>query len=292
MESQYLEPDFTAWYNGGNPTLATLTLSGLTANRVPVVTTGGLITDSVSLTFIPAGSLIIGSNSVTGAQGLTAGYHNVVSSNFSFVFGTNLTVATEQSFTFGFDSVDFQLTSGLAAFEDTNIITSGTLGAGAITGTSFKIGTNTISDFGDLKAIEELSGTSGFAKKTAANTWSLAAMTSYVDRGDPNAWDYVVGDFTRDNVWHELDLSAIVPAGATAVLVRVAVESSPAPKYFNLRKNGNANVFNITTLATQVAGIPFRDTFIVSVDAERIIEYLVTDTTVTTINFVIRGWFA
>jgi hypothetical protein len=117
-------------------------------------------------------------------------------------------------------------------------------------------------------------------------------MSSYVDRGDPNAWDYIVGNFTRDNVWHELNLSSIVPAGAAAALIRVAVEATAAGKYFSLRKNGNANVFNMATLATQVANVVYRDSFIVSLDTERKIEYLVTDTTVTTINFVVRGWFA
>lgn len=64
-------------------------------------------------------------------------------------------------------------------FQDGNLTTLGT-----ITAASFIIGANTISDFGDLKAIEELAGTSGFAKKTAANTWTLDTNTYLTAEAD------------------------------------------------------------------------------------------------------------
>ena len=79
------------------------------------------------------GSVVV----VPGAYSFAAGDTITLGSNqLIFGFGNNFTNNTPSSFAVGFDAIDLLITSGLADFQDTNITTTGTLGAGAITGTT------------------------------------------------------------------------------------------------------------------------------------------------------------
>ena len=129
----------------------------------------------------------------------------------------------------------------------------------------------------------------------AALTTRLATVEAWetvnlVDRGDPAAVDYAVGDLTTDGDWHDLDLSSIVPDGAVAVKVSVGIEDDAAGSSFSLRKNGNSNTINRFRIITQDAGDIMVGSDIVFCDENRVIEYLATSTTWTTINIAITGW--
>ena len=133
---------------------------------------------------------------------------------------------------------------------------------------------------------------------TGAKTFSGAITFSgtvsgigFVDRGDPAAFDFTVGDLTTDGTWRDLDLSAIVPAGAKAVLFNVGIRDNLVEQIFYLRKNGSAIVFSSSTIKTQVANIGFYVDLIVACDSNRVIEYLAANTAWTTINLTVRGWW-
>jgi hypothetical protein len=127
---------------------------------------------------------------------------------------------------------------------------------------------------------------------TSLTTLEAAVYVNYVDRGDPAAFDFAVGDLTTDGAWHDLDLSSIVPASAKAVIIKVAIEDNAAGNAFAFRKNGNSNAFNIARQATQVADVTIHmPPTIIPVDTNRVIEYLATSTTWTTINIQVCGWF-
>ena len=129
----------------------------------------------------------------------------------------------------------------------------------------------------------------------AALTTRLAAVEAWetvnlVDRGDPAAFDFSVNDLSTDGDWHDLDLSSIVPEGTVAVKVAVGIEDDAAGSAFSLRKNGNSNTINRFRIITQDAGDIMVGSDIVFCDENRVIEYLATSTTWTTINIAVTGW--
>ena len=127
---------------------------------------------------------------------------------------------------------------------------------------------------------------------TSLTTLEAAVYVNYVDRGDPAAVDFAVGALTTDGAWHDLDLSSIVPASAKAVIIRAQIEDNAAGSIFAIRKNGNSNIVNNARQVTQVADVPIHITpTIVPVDTNRVIEYFASNTTWTTINIAVCGWF-
>ena len=127
---------------------------------------------------------------------------------------------------------------------------------------------------------------------TSLTTLEAAVYVNYVDRGDPAAADFAVGALTTDGAWHDLDLSSIVPASAKAVIIRAQIEDNAAGSIFAIRKNGNSNIVNNARQVTQVADVSIHITpTIVPVDTNRVIEYFASNTTWTTINIAVCGWF-
>lgn len=146
-----------------------------------------------------------------------------------------------------------------------------------------------------------LSGEIGFETDTnkfkigdGSTAWtSLAYVSTYIDRGDPNAWDFTLGNLTTDGTWRDLDLSGIVAAGGANRLVKISVEiTDDAVGYtFAFRQNGRTNAYAQAGRKTQVANQSFQATLDVLCDANRKIEYYASNTTWTSINLVVRGWW-
>ena len=113
----------------------------------------------------------------------------------------------------------------------------------------------------------------------------------YVDRGDPAAFDFDVNDFTADATWRELDISAIIPVSAKAVLIEFDIETVNREKHIRVRKYGNANVINHQDIETFIAGAHQSGSGIVAVDHNRIIEYNIDAATWTQLDIIIRGWW-
>jgi len=112
----------------------------------------------------------------------------------------------------------------------------------------------------------------------------------YYDRGDPVSEDFSVGDFTKDGVWYDLDLSSIVPEGATLVHLRVKL-CAPSLAGIQFRKKGNVNVVNVSMAKTQVANVYYyQDTYVIC-DSNRVIQYIVGPVSWTVIDVTVRGWF-
>jgi len=120
---------------------------------------------------------------------------------------------------------------------------------------------------------------------------NVLSIGAYVDRGDYGGYDFQIGDFTTDGGWYDLDLSSIIPAGAKAVTLRMIVEDDAANSYMGIRENGNVNAYNRVEIRTQVANVPFCCDVIVALDSNRKIEYSTVNTTWTTINMVVKGWW-
>lgn len=113
----------------------------------------------------------------------------------------------------------------------------------------------------------------------------------YVNRGDPGAYDFVIGNFTVDNAWHELDLSAIVPEHATAVDLFVLGANVSSAKELIFRRHDNTNRFAIDGIRTVIAGLTEYANPVISLDETRIIEYMATTPAWAAISLAVKGWW-
>lgn len=135
----------------------------------------------------------------------------------------------------------------------------------------------------------------GLTKTDGGDYVTLAVSGTYVDRGDPAAWDWLeTGSkavLNTDNTWRDLDCSAIVPAGAIAILFLMLLKDDTADARFSMRKNGNTNAFAVTSGRTQVANISFVQNAIVACDTNRVVEYNGDNLAFTTCALIVQGWW-
>lgn len=113
----------------------------------------------------------------------------------------------------------------------------------------------------------------------------------FYDRGDPAAYDFTLANFTTDNNWHDLDLSAIVPSGAKAVAIQILIQDDALNSHIQFRKKGNTNVYNRSYLNTIVINLWHNLDIIVACDDNRVIEYRASNVVFTGINLTIKGWW-
>lgn len=119
----------------------------------------------------------------------------------------------------------------------------------------------------------------------------LIARGIFVDRGDPPAWDFAKPDFTTDSAWHDLDLSGIVPENARGVVLHLAINSGLIGSFAQFRKNSTTTPFSRSELRIQTGGL-FNDAdIVVSLDADRFIEYKISNVLWTNIYLGVKGWW-
>ena len=119
----------------------------------------------------------------------------------------------------------------------------------------------------------------------------LGKVQMFVDRGDPAAYDYAKEDLTIDGAWHDLDLSALVPAGAKAVLLIGHLEGNAIAWKINFRKNGNSNEINHCDMETIRANVTRHRSSIIALDANRVIEYNADNQAWANLYLCVRGWW-
>jgi len=119
----------------------------------------------------------------------------------------------------------------------------------------------------------------------------IGKAPGFVDRGDPAAYDYDKTDLTIDGAWHDLDLSAIVPAKAKAVFLLGHVEGAAVDWAIIFRKNGNGNEIVHSGMETLRAGVERHRSSICAIDDDRIIEYKADNENWTSLNLVVKGWW-
>jgi hypothetical protein len=146
----------------------------------------------------------------------------------------------------------------------------------------------------DVTKITNLT-TNGFVKtKSSDGTLEVVTdtylTTGFVDRGDPSAADFTQASLTTDATWRDLDLSAIVPDGAKAVCLYVNVVDDTV-NYVGFRKNGNSNANNISIVRAQVANVAVAGILTVELSSARVIEYIASNVTFTTIAITVKGWW-
>ena len=113
----------------------------------------------------------------------------------------------------------------------------------------------------------------------------------YIDRGDIPSADFTIADFVRDGIWHDWDVSAIVPENVTAVNLRVTMSGTAANRNFSVRTAGNVNGANVFLATIQNAGIFSPQMGTVYPSAARHLEYKFSSVTINSIFITINGWW-
>lgn len=112
--------------------------------------------------------------------------------------------------------------------------------------------------------------------------WELQTEVSmgevFVDRGNPNAWDYTIGaGLTADGTWRSRSLQGVInDVSSVRVLLQMACKDNAAGSWLQVRPFGASNSYNTVTLPTHVSGIyNFQQCQIYLVDGDQI-EYKIT----------------
>ena len=123
------------------------------------------------------------------------------------------------------------------------------------------------------------------------NIAGLSGKVDYVDRGDPQNLDFTISNFTTDGNWHELDLSSIVPAGATVVHLSLNIKDDTVASWLIFTKNGNSYVANRLIGRTFIANFTTDFEGFCACDVDRKIQYKAIALTWNDINLTVKGWF-
>lgn len=123
------------------------------------------------------------------------------------------------------------------------------------------------------------------------NAGTARKIESFVDRGDPAGADYTQATLTADGTWRDLNLSAIVPAGAHRVRLYGQIKDGVAGRYIAFRKNGHVNNFNLLVVQENVANLDEYFQGEVECDTNRIIEYQISNAVIAAITVVVIGWW-
>jgi len=120
---------------------------------------------------------------------------------------------------------------------------------------------------------------------------TIGIPPTFIDRGDPVNYDFWKDDFIFDSNFHELDLSAIVPENAKAVLLSVLATHLQASTLFIFREHGNANAINVSQGVTQVADMEYRCDFVTPIGPDRKIDYYTTAGVWEAFFVSVKGWW-
>lgn len=113
----------------------------------------------------------------------------------------------------------------------------------------------------------------------------------YIDRGPftDNDWDET--DLAQDTLWHELDMSGVIPDGAQAVNLHFRGVDANVGRILFMRPAGDFTVVGTCFVRNQVANIAVGGFITMSISADRKVEYRSLAPGFTTINFKVRGWW-
>ena len=133
-----------------------------------------------------------------------------------------------------------------------------------------------------------------FTEQEASTTVEQVSQTAagFVDRGDPSAADWTHADLSLSTShWADLDLSGVVPAGATLVALRVLVATTASAAGLQFREKGNSNDYNVDQVDVVLNQQNFGTVFVVPSSA-RVVQYRAVASTTLTAQITVGGWWA
>ncbi|RLC33997.1 hypothetical protein DRH14_03915, partial [Candidatus Shapirobacteria bacterium] len=118
------------------------------------------------------------------------------------------------------------------------------------------------------------------------------AGVKYIDRGEVSGWDFDVSAFTRDNNWHELDLSSILPLEAAGQLVHLRVQCTDNTQGTSvfLAHPDSDNGWNIAAIYNNVTSKAHSHDIHIRCNKNRKIVYKISSD-FDYVNLIVRRWF-
>ena len=120
--------------------------------------------------------------------------------------------------------------------------------------------------------------------------FSRRAGSKFVDRGDPDNYDFQTGDFSKDGNPHDLDISAIIPKGTVSALLRIILETTVAGQSILFRTKGNTVWANCCKCFTAIANTSIAYDIMVTPNSDGVIEYQTSVAVFNTLNITVGGW--
>ncbi len=118
----------------------------------------------------------------------------------------------------------------------------------------------------------------------------IGTFHGFVDRGDPAAGDFSQADLTMNDAFHDLNLSAIVPTNAQAVILSIfAITPGSGGGSIVFRKKGSSNQKNVGGCIPNVAATAYLFETTVAIGPSGIIQYKV-EVEYSLISITVRGW--
>ena len=142
--------------------------------------------------------------------------------------------------------------------------------------------------------IGALANTDTVVPTSKAVTTAIAAVKGRFVGRTPASADFTMTSFTADGTWRTLSLAAIVPTGAFAVVLRLAISNTGAVnKGFFIRKNNNGGAgLSEIFFIQQVLSVTIGGPGISGCDTSQVIEYwLDTSVTWSAVTLTVTGWF-
>ena len=120
---------------------------------------------------------------------------------------------------------------------------------------------------------------------------AIGVPPCYIPRTDWLGSDFTAANVTTDGARHTLDLSAIVPEGATAVNLTVIVLTANVNAVVRFLHPDSTSHLARCIMRTQVANINMRGIVAVGLDANRHVDYTFSNIVWTDIGIAVRGWW-
>ncbi len=118
-----------------------------------------------------------------------------------------------------------------------------------------------------------------------------SSAPTWVDRGDVANADFVFGDLTKDDAWHDMDLSGIIGTGNKLVLIAGYVQANDAGRRLLIQTKSTDSSFNLAGCYTQEASIYRYVSYWVNPDTDSIVRYMATSGGWVVMSLTVRGWF-
>lgn len=118
------------------------------------------------------------------------------------------------------------------------------------------------------------------------------AGDKFIQRVNPSASDFAIGDFIWDADFYTKDISAVVPVNAKRVLLRLEIRCTVAEAYIMLYPANSTNHKDGQSVRTAVANVTAIGTLVITITTPQTIQYKAKDDggDITHLELVILGW--
>jgi len=114
----------------------------------------------------------------------------------------------------------------------------------------------------------------------------------FLAKAEQQSYDFTLNDFTRDDQYHDLDLSSLIPAGTKAVLLWGAYKSDTADCECRLVQYGHTGTYRKVLRHQHVVNIGQDIDCLMPVDSNRKIKYAFSSVpTYVYINLSVVAYF-